>query len=328
MKQAIEHVLSRCAGLQPGEQLAIVTDPAADRSIAVAFRDAARAHGAEVVIVEIEPVRIPGGEPPVAAAAVMLHSDVIIELTSKFIGSSRARIAACEAGARYLTMPAIVAGTLRAGGPLCVDFDALRPVAEAVAARWNAADTFHLTSPAGTDLRGSVRGRRGRVLHGIARERGAYMAPPDIEAGTAPVEGSTDGVAVIDVSLLFMSPGLLREPVRITFRDGEAIAIEGPEAHYLTEMIDRCDDGRMSNLAEVALGLNPWSAPNGVPMEDEAALGGAHIALGNSIAYGGTVAAMAHLDLVMRDVTLRLDGDVIVERGELRIAEMPAAVRR
>lgn len=328
MKRAIEHVLTQCAGLQPGERLTILTDPAFDRNIAVAFRDAALARGAEAVIVEIEPVRIPGEEPPAAAAAAMLRSDLIVELTSKFIGSSRARIAACAAGARYLTMPAIATGTLRDGGPLCVDFEAIRPVAEAVAARWNEAETFHLTSPAGTDLRGSIKGRRGRVLHGIARERGAYMAPPDIEAGTAPVEGSTNGVAVIDVSLLFMSPGLLREPVRITFRNGEAVAIEGPEAHYLTEMIDRCQDGRMSNLAEVALGLNPWAVPNGVAMEDEAALGSAHIALGNSIAYGGTVAARAHLDLVMRDVTLRLDGAPIIERGELRIARLPDVVRR
>lgn len=328
MKTAIEHVLTRCAGLRSGERLTVLTDAAADRTIATAFRDAARARGAEAVIVEIEPVGIPGEEPPAAAAAAMRDSDVILELTSKFIGSSRARIAACEAGARYLTMPAIAMSTLRDGGPLCVDFDALRPLAEAVKERWDAADTFHITTTAGTDLRGSVRGRKGRVLHGVARDRGAYMAPPDVEAGTAPLEGTAEGVAVIDVSLLFMSPGLLREPVRITFRKGEAIAIEGPEARYLTEMIDRCQDGRMSNLAEVALGLNPWSEPNGVPMEDEAAFGGAHIALGNSIAYGGVVAAKAHLDLVMRAVSLRLDGDLVMENGHLRIGELPEALRR
>ena len=43
-------------------------------------------------------------------------------------------------------------------------------------------------------------------------------------------------------------------------------------------------------------------------METESALGTAHIALGNSIAYGGIVPAVAHLDCVMRDATLTLDG--------------------
>jgi len=47
-------------------------------------------------------------------------------------------------------------------------------------------------------------------------------------------------------------------------------------------------------------------------METESALGTAHIALGNSIAYGGNVAAVAHLDCVMRDATLFLD-DLFVD---------------
>ena len=53
-------------------------------------------------------------------------------------------------------------------------------------------------------------GRRagpGRVLHGLAREDGDYMAPPDIEAGTAPVETSSEGTVVVDADLLFMGPG-------------------------------------------------------------------------------------------------------------------------
>ena len=41
----------------------------------------------------------------------------------------------------------------------------------------------------------------------------------------------------------------------------------------------------------------------GVPMETESARGTAHVALGNSIAYGGTVDAIAHLDCVMQDAT-------------------------
>jgi leucyl aminopeptidase (aminopeptidase T) len=52
-------------------------------------------------------------------------------------------------------------------------------------------------------------------------------------------------------------------------------------------------------------------------METESALGTAHIALGNSIAYGGTVDAVAHLDCVMKDATLELDGRPVMVAGEL-----------
>jgi leucyl aminopeptidase (aminopeptidase T) len=52
-------------------------------------------------------------------------------------------------------------------------------------------------------------------------------------------------------------------------------------------------------------------------METESARGTAHVALGNSIAYGGTVDAVAHLDCVMRDATLELDGRPVMVAGEL-----------
>ena len=66
------------------------------------------------------------------------------------------------------------------------------------------------------------------------------------------------------------------------------------------------------------MAFNPSGHVCGVPMETESARGTAHIALGNSIAYGGTVDAVAHLDCVMRDATLELDGRPVMVQGELR----------
>ena len=115
-------------------------------------------------------------------------------------------------------MPGVRLDTFRDDGPLTVDFDAIRADAERVGAAWGAADRYRITTPGGTDLRGSVQGRPGRVLHGLAREDGDYMAPPDIEAGTAPIEGTTEGVVVVDADLLFMGQGPLPEPVVIHVR--------------------------------------------------------------------------------------------------------------
>lgn len=85
---------------------------------------------------------------------------------------------------------------------------------------WAAASEFRLTSRGGTDLRGSVADRPGRVLHGMATEPGAYMAPPDVEAGTAPVEGTASGTVVIDADLLFMGQGPCASPVALHFKAG------------------------------------------------------------------------------------------------------------
>jgi leucyl aminopeptidase (aminopeptidase T) len=260
---------------------------------------------------------LPGQEPPGTVAAAMRSAGAVIELTSLFIGSSAARREATAAGVRYLAMPGVRMETFRDDGPLDVDFDRIRTDAERVGTAWGSADAYRLTTPAGTDLRGSVAGRPGRVLHGLAREPGDYMAPPDIEAGTAPVEGSSSGVVVVDADLLFMGEGPLPSPVALQLRDGELVGVEGDEAGRLREMLDRCADPRMTNLAEASVAFNPNGRVCGVAMETESSRGTAHVALGNSIAYGGTVDAIAHLDCVMRDATLELDGEPVIVAGVL-----------
>ena len=310
-------VLDSCLGLREGEELLLLTDEGTDQDVVERLGDGARSRGAVPIVATMPIPRIPGAEPPDSVASALLSVGAAVELTSLFVGSSRARQRASAAGVRYLAMPGVELSTFREGGPLTVDFDDQRTVALTVGRAWDEGSEFRLTSEAGTDLRGSIENRPGRVLDGIARADGQYMAPPDIEAGTAPVETTADGAVVIDGDLLFMGRGPLPEPVVLQFVRGEMAGVEGAYGDRLTEMVARCADDRMSNLAEVSMGLNPLGTICSVPMETESALGTAHIALGNSIAYGGTVDAAAHLDCVMADATLEIDGRVVISRGEL-----------
>ena len=304
----IRNVLDRCLAVTRGESVVILVDDGTDRRVVDSLAAQIGLRGGTPIVLEMPRMLIPGSEVHGTVAAAMASSDAVIELTSVFIGSNQARRDANRVGVRYLAMPGVRMETFRPDGPLAVDFDDLRVAAERVGELWTAASEFTLTTPAGTSLSGIVDQRPGRVLHGICRTAGGYMAPPDIEAGTAPVEGTVCGVAVIDADLLFMGIGPLPEPVVLTFDEGRLIDIAGPESERLTSMLDRCADDRMVNFAEVSLGLNPAGHVCDVAMETESALGTAHIALGNSIAYGGTVDAVAHLDCVMRDAILTLDG--------------------
>lgn len=315
--RGFDNVLDRCLAVRRSEEVVLLTDEGTDPEVIAGLVEGIQARGAVPVLATIDVPPLPGSEPPSSVAAAMREAGAVIELTSLFIGSSAARRNATSAGVRYLAMPGVRLETFRDDGPLDVDFDAIRADAERVGAAWGSASTYRLTTPEGTDLRGSVEGRPGRVLHGIARGEGEYMAPPDIEAGTAPVELSSEGVVVVDADLLFMGQGPLPSPVVLHFAHGELGGIEGAEAGRLTEMLERCADERMSNLAEVSMAFNPSGRVCGVPMETESARGTAHVALGNSIAYGGTVDAIAHLDCVMQDATLELDGRPVMIAGEL-----------
>jgi leucyl aminopeptidase (aminopeptidase T) len=312
---AFDHLLRQCLGIRQGEQVVLLTDEGTDPGVVTRLLDAVAAEDGVPLVARMPMPYLPGAEPPGAVAAMMLAAGAIIELTSLFIGSSRARREATGRGARYLAMPGVRVETFRPGGPLDVDFERLRGDAERVGRSWSSAGSFRLTTRGGTDLRGSVDGRPGRVLHGMAREPGSYMAPPDIESGTAPVEGTASGTVVIDGDLLFMGQGPLPEPVILHVEEGRVRGIEGAESTRLTRMLERCADEQMMNLAEVSVAFNPAGTVCSVPMETESARGTAHIALGNSIAYGGVVNAVAHLDCVMRDATLELDGREVMTEG-------------
>src|SRR5262249_43903004 len=156
-----DNVLDQCLGVRAGEQVVLLTDGGPDagggagggvvsrRLESIAARD-----GIPLVARMPEP-QLPGAEPPGAVAAMMLEAGAVIELTSLFIGSSRARRNATERGVRYLAMPGVRVETFRPDGPLDVDFERLRADAERVGRAWGSARGFRLTTRGGTGLRGS-----------------------------------------------------------------------------------------------------------------------------------------------------------------------------
>ncbi|MFN8217880.1 MAG: hypothetical protein U0R71_14900 [Solirubrobacterales bacterium] len=314
--EGLRRLATECAGVRPGERCLLITDSAADQTVVEAMAVVLRGLGAEVAVVASEPVELPGDEPPAAVRGAMEPAEVavIFELTSIFAGSSQARRDACARGARYLTVPGLTWRSLRPGGPFAADFAALGEHAQRLSRRFDDAAEFHLVSELGTDLRGSFEGRAGRPLWGVVDKPGGYGAPPDIEVGSAPVEGSAEGVVVIDGSILFLSADQLPAPVTLRFREGRLEDASGPDAFRLLDAIEAAGDERMTNLAEVSIGLNPRSRPGGSPLELEGIVGGAHVAVGNNVPYGGRVDARSHIDCVMLAAELRLDGVAVDPR--------------
>jgi leucyl aminopeptidase (aminopeptidase T) len=308
---ALRTLAVTCGGVAAGERSLIVTDTGADQEIVRSLASVVSVLGLEVVVVSSVPAELPGDDPPAPVGAAMLEAAVIFELTSVFIGSCPARRQACERGARYLTVPGLSWTTLRRDGPFAADFHAVGERAARLAERFDTASEFHLSGPAGTDLRGSFDGRKGRPLWGIADAPGGYAAPPDIEVGASPVEGTAEGVVVVDGSLLFLGPDQLASPVELRFAGGRLVDLAGSEAWRLEDALERSGDERMWNLAEVSIGLNPYSRPGGSALELEGIVGGAHVAVGNNVAYGGSIDARSHIDCALLKATLALDGEVL-----------------
>jgi leucyl aminopeptidase (aminopeptidase T) len=74
-----------------------------------------------------------------------------------------------------------------------------------------------------------------------------------------------------------------------------------------------------TNVAELGIGTNEKAILTGEILEDEKILGTAHIAFGASAAIGGTVQVPVHLDCVVLEPTVEIDGEPLVRAGELLV---------
>jgi hypothetical protein len=157
---------------------------------------------------------------------------------------------------------------------------------------------------------------------------GAWGNVPSGETYIAPMEGTGEGIIVINGSI----PGLVMEPDQemvLRFEWGRLTRIEpadGPAARWLHEtQISKAQargDLQWSTLAEIGVGTNPAvERLTGNMLLDEKAAGTAHIALGSNTFMGGMVDASIHCDMVTRGPTIRIDDKVVVERGRLACVE-------
>jgi len=308
--QGASRLLRVCAGLRASERLLIVADTKIHPSIPQTIAKAATKLAAEVVTVTMNPRKLPGDEPPSSVTAAMLASDVIICTTSTTLFYTSARNEACKRGARLISMTGIVPSVLTSDA-MFADFDKQKRVVERVAEHLTRAKRIRLTNPAGTRLEMNVTGRKGRAITGICRNRGDAEGVPDIEAYIAPLENSVNGRLVIDGSTSVT--GLAKNPLVLDIERGRVKQIRGgAQATRLLGILRRARSRNAFRVGEFGIGLNPLARLRGAIIEDEAALGTAHIALGDNHRFGGRNKAPIHVDLVLKAPRVELDGRVVL----------------
>lgn len=314
LDEAARIALSSCMGLQRGESVLVVTDEPQEE-IGRAFYRVAKELGGEAMIVLMPPRSGNGVEPPASIAVAMKAADVVMMPTSKSLSHTRARKEACESGARVASMPGITAEMM--ARTLVADYQGVALVNARIAKVLTEGKRAHLTSPAGTDLTMSLEGRAGDPDSGIYREKGIFGNLPAGEVYTAPLEGTAEGLLVIDGAM--SGVGIVDAPIRMKVEKGYAVSIEGGEsAKKLLQLIEvHGKDAR--NIAELGIGTNPRAILTGLVLEDEKVLGTAHVAIGNNATFGGVVNVPSHLDGILLKPTLEVDGIFILKEGELLI---------
>ena len=279
------------------------------RAIAEALAAGADSHARSVRLITYPALTRDGEEPPRFVTEAMAQATVILAPTTCSLSHTRARTEATRRGARIATLPGITEATFERA--LAADGARLRRAGERIAAELSSAAVCRLTSPAGTDVTLELRGRTALIDDGNLEDRGAFGNLPAGEAFIAPVEGTAEGTVVFDGSLA--NHGLLDAPVRVRVAAGRAVSADGEAGRWLLGTLDSGGEGGRS-LAELGIGTNPLAVLSGSILEDEKVVGTAHVAFGDNVSFGGTNASEVHIDGVVLEPAIELDGRLLSTR--------------
>ena len=258
-----------------------------------------------------------GAEPTERMAQVMQKFDVILAINSFSLTHTRARENASKTGARVATMRGAIPEMFYPDGSISVDYSAVEQETKIIAGFLSQANRARIITPAGTDLRFSLKGRRGREDNGMYAKARRWGNLPAGEAYIAPMEGTGEGKLVIRKG---WHPGL-KEDMALHFRQGEVFEIVGggEVAGKLRQILGL--GARLSrknlrcNLAELGIGTNPKARRVDITIEAEKIKGTIHIGIGDSSHMGGKVVADYHQDFVVDAPDLFLDEEKAMAKG-------------
>jgi len=286
------------------------------------FEETAEILGAEVSALGAKPlIKIVKGsemevEPPQEVVDLMLSSDVILAVLDlkylQLFAHMNARARATEAGARVGLVPFILWDITEE------DVLRIKRLTERLAEIMDRGSEAHVSTTLGTDLTMSIEGRPIQQLKAVFTEPREWGAVPFYaEAAVAPVEGTTQGTAVIDVFMERIGP--IKQPMEWTIRNGRLVEIRGgEEAEMLKKIIGEADENA-TNIAELGVGTNHIFKNFTGTIGDKMVLGTVHLAIGKSINIGGKVMSNIHHDAVINKATLEIDGTKILDNGKCLI---------
>jgi leucyl aminopeptidase (aminopeptidase T) len=318
--KGLELIVKICMGVKPGQQVLIITDDYA-RSIKISQQVAELCdlEGAEPVITIMESRTHYGHEPPRAIAEAMQVVDIIFYVAETYdITHTDAAKRAREMGIKSVLSIAHISEDYFQREISVDDLNRIKERTEHLAEIESRAEEARITSPYGTDIRMSLKGRKGLPLHPLSG--GPLIVVPDYaEAAISPVEGSTEGVLVVDSSVQGWN-FLLREPLKLAVERGRITEAAGPEDYVERLKKLLATDENASNCA-AELGI---SASHTIPnlmggVWDYGMAGTIHIAAGRNNDIGGETFSEIHVDFLLTKSTVWFDDVCVLENGELKI---------
>lgn len=302
LRPAAETAVLQCLDLDSNESCLIVTDDEL-LSVGEALYDVAADVTDDAIIIRYPPGSVHGGEPPEPVSAAMERADVVLAPTTTSLSHTNARRGATAAGARVATLPDITEEVFVTG--VDTDYDVIAEHCETVYEQVKDANEIRVRTDRGTDITFTIGDREFIMDTGIVHESGGFSNLPAGEVFVSPESG--DGVYIVDGSIF--PHGLIEEPIEIEVEDGFITSISDETIRERVEDAAKSVGDRAYNLAELGIGTNvAVTELVGNVLLDEKAAGTVHIAIGDDAGIGGDVDAPLHIDGVIRNPEITVDG--------------------
>jgi len=306
-------IMEKCCRVQPGTKvLVMVDDESFPERYGRILMDAAQELGGDATMAIFKTRTNRVDEPSAAVAAAMKAVDQIVYVSNNLgLGHTRAYQAAHEAGVECRLSSAVPEAYYRQVDITSDDMELIGRRTESMAAKLDLADLARVTTPAGTDITFSIKGRKGLRLHPLDNMGGL---PDCAEAPVSPVEGTAEGIIIANQHICLWNY-MLDAPIRLVVKEGRAVEITGGRDAEKLCRISKTDEGA-NVIAELGIGTSHTlpSEITGDPREI-CLLGTVHLAIGNSIMHGGTTRSKIHEDMLLTEPTLWLDDEVVIKDG-------------
>jgi len=317
-------IITKLLKVIPREQVLLVADSKTDMGMVTALAAESYAAGAGYLIVVIPSREKVGVESqttlPESVRKILEDFQVVVGLTATSGAPSYDSKVAHLLHTKKIRYMSMVLRSVEnwTGGAARANYEEVYSTAQKLAKAFKGRE-IKVTTPSGTNLKAIIEGRKAIVEAGIALEPGQSAAFSDGEVSLSTVEGTANGVAVIDGPIAYL--GKTRQPVRVEIEKGRVVNVSGgTESRELRDWLEKVEN--FDNFAEIGVGVNPEARRNGDWQEEKKGLGTAHFALGDNIYYYGKVHCSIHLDMVVYDPVVAVDGNVIAKDRKLYIRDI------
>ena len=326
----------------PGQKLAILSENDVLADYANAFLQAGDNLGAETSHVNLKSDKQSGtavhlsdvGNNPLKNDALAMQrlkqADMVVDLI--FLLFSAEQIEIQRAGTRMLLVvePFDILKRL-------FPREEIRRRVEVGERRIHAAKTLRFTNKAGTDVIYELAELNGPPPECVLTEYGYTDTPgrwdhwPSGFIATTGTVAGVNGKVVMDAGdLVLPQKKVLSTQIEFQIEEGMITQMDGEEdARWLKDYMDSFDDPRAFATSHIGWGLNEdalWDVTlPGICMDGRAYYGNVLFSTGPNIEFGGNNDTACHLDLPMKNCSLWLDDELIINEGEIIPSDLRAA---